>query len=58
MKNKTVGYRITKKDILTATKFLKSQNKPSTLADAKRYLQEKLKVAHMLAHKIVADEKK
>ena len=54
---KNTGYQITEKDIETTMNFLKSQGKPATREDAIKHLEEKAATAHLIAHKLVEDEK-
>lgn len=59
MTKKFQGYEITKQDIATTIKFLRTNGKPNAnREDAILYLEEKQTTAHVLAHKLVADEKK
>lgn len=54
--SKNTGYEISKKDIETTVKYLKSKNLPHSIKDAKKYLSFTANLAHLLAHQIVDDE--
>ena len=50
------GYEISKKDIETTVKYLKSKNLPHSVEDAKKHLGFTANLAHVLTHQIVDDE--
>jgi hypothetical protein len=51
------GYEISESDIEATIRYLKTTGKSdATREDAVRHLEKKHAVAHMAAHKIVADE--
>ncbi len=58
MTKKFAGYEITNKDIETTLKYLQTHGQPNaTKEDAIIYLEEKQATAHVVAHKLVEDEK-
>ena len=55
---KTIGYEITEPDIKKTLNYLKTTvDKKATREDAIEYLREHQSMAHVVAHKIVDDEK-
>ena len=55
--NKTIGYKITEKDIEGTLHFLRTnKNKEATREDAIAYLEDHQPLAHMVAHKVVENE--
>jgi hypothetical protein len=55
---KTIGYEITEPDIEKTLNYLKTTiDKKATREDAIEYLREHQSMAHVVAHKIVEDEK-
>lgn len=58
MTKKFQGYEITEKDIAGTLKYLQTHGRPNvTREEAIIYLEEKHTTAHVVAHKLVADEK-
>lgn len=58
MTKKFQGYELTEKDIAGTLKYLQTHGRPNaTKEDAVIYLEEKQTTAHVLAHKLVEDEK-
>ena len=58
MTKKFQGYEMIEKDIAGTLKYLQTHGRPNaTKEDAVIYLEEKQTTAHVVAHKLVADEK-
>ncbi len=58
MKKKFQGYEMTEEDIQAILRYLKTNvNKDATREDAIKFLEENNESAHLIAHKLVEDEK-
>ena len=58
MTKKFQGYELTEKDIAGTLKYLQTHGRPNaSKEDAIIYLEEKQTTAHVVAHKLVKDEK-
>ncbi len=59
MKKNTTGYKMSEQDILATIKYLQAtEDKDATREDAIEFLEQHKSMAHIVAHKIVDQEKK